>query len=84
MECLMKATKVDGVYDLDPKQFADAKKFDTLTYHDVLNLGLKVMDSTAFSLCQDNNLPIVIFKFDEPGALKAVLNGDFSNATLVK
>src|SRR4029077_13623212 len=59
-DVIIKATKVDGIYDADPMKVKDAKKFTHITYMDVLRQGLKVMDSTAISLCKDNNLPIVI------------------------
>ncbi len=60
-DAILKATKVDGIYDADPMKVKDAKKFTDITYMDVLKLGLKVMDSTAISLCKDNNLPIIVF-----------------------
>ena len=60
-EVILKATKVDGVYDADPRSTPSATRFDELTYIDVLNRGLKVMDSTAISLCMDNALPILVF-----------------------
>ena len=72
---LIKATKVDGVYDSDPQLNAEANKFETLTYIDVLNRRLKVMDSTAISLCMDNNLPILIVNLWDPTALKNALIG---------
>lgn len=73
-QVIMKATKVDGIYDKDPKKFADAKKFDKISYIDVLNKGLNVMDSTAISLCMDNKLPIVTFDLTQRGnVLKAVM-----------
>lgn len=73
-QVIMKATKVDGIYDKDPKKFADAKKFDKISYIDVLNKGLNVMDSTAISLCMDNKLPIVTFDMTQKGnVLKAVM-----------
>ena len=75
-DVILKATKVDGIYDKDPKKFADAVKFDQITYLDVLAKGIKVMDSTAISLCMDNALPIVVFGFDEPGRLAAVVRGE--------
>lgn len=71
---LMKATKVDGIYDMDPKKNPDAKKFDKISYIDVLNRGLQVMDSTAISLCMDNKLPILTFDLSQPGnILRAAL-----------
>jgi uridylate kinase len=73
-EIVLKATKVDGVYDKDPKKHDDAVKFDHITFVDVLHRRLNVMDSTAFSLCMDNNVPILVFDLaDEHGILKAVL-----------
>lgn len=75
-ECIMKATKVDGVYNADPKQVPDAKKFDELRYIDVLSLGLKVMDNTAISLAMDNDLPIIVFNMERPGNIAAALRGE--------
>ncbi len=72
---LIKATKVDGVYDSDPKTNADASRFENLTYIDVLNRRLKVMDSTAISLCMDNNMPILVVNLWDPAALKNALTG---------
>ncbi len=73
-QVIMKATKVDGIYDKDPVNHADAKKFDKISYIDVLNRGLQVMDSTAISLCMDNKLPIITFDLNQPGnILKAVM-----------
>jgi uridylate kinase len=79
---LIKATKVDGVYDSDPKTNPDAKKFDRLDYIDVLNRRLQVMDSTAISLCMENNLPILVLNLWDPQALHRVLNGE-QTGTLV-
>jgi len=72
----MKATKVDGVYDADPKTHPDAVKFDELTYIDVLNRGLQVMDSTAISLCMDNKLPIMVFNMEVEGNIERALKGE--------
>lgn len=72
-EVILMAKTVDGVYDADPKTDATAKKFDALTYIDVLNRGLKVMDSTAITLCMDNNIPIVVFNMMESGNMKRVV-----------
>jgi len=74
-EIIFKATKVDGVYDRDPKLHKDAKKYQKLTYIDVLNKNLRVMDSTATSLCMENNLPIVVFDITKPGNIKGVIMG---------
>ena len=75
-DIILKATRVDGVYDKDPEKHADAKMFDRVTYIDVLNRGLKVMDSTAISLCMDNDLPIVVFRMGKQGNLRRVLYGE--------
>jgi len=75
-EIILKATKVDGVYDKDPAEHDDAVRFDRLTYLDVLNRGLKVMDATAVSLCMDNDLPIVVFDMHEPGNIARVVRGE--------
>lgn len=73
---LIKATKVDGVYDSDPQKNSAAKKFDTLSYIDVLNRRLEVMDSTAVSLCMDNKLPILVLNLWDPSALERALQGE--------
>lgn len=75
-EVLLKATKVDGIYDKDPMQHADAKRYDQLTFLDVLNKGLQVMDSTAISLCMDNKVPITVFNLFEKGNIKKVVLGE--------
>lgn len=75
-EVILMAKKVDGVYDDDPVTNPAAKKFQTLSYIDVLNLGLGVMDSTAASLCMDNNIPIVVFNLMEPGNILRAVRGD--------
>ena len=75
-DVILKGTKVDGVYDSDPKQNPKAKKFEQLKYMDVLKQQLKVMDSTAISLCMDNNLPIVVFNLFEKGNIKRVVMGE--------
>jgi uridylate kinase len=75
-EAILKATKVDGIYDADPMKVKDAKKFSMISYMDVLRLGLKVMDSTAISLCKDNNLPIIIFNLNEHGNIRRVVTGE--------
>jgi uridylate kinase len=75
-EVILMAKKVDGVYDADPVTHAEAKKFKTLSYIDVLNLGLGVMDSTAASLCMDNNIPIVVFNLNEPGNILRSVRGE--------
>jgi len=75
-EAIIKATKVDGVYSSDPEKDPKAKKFDKLTYIDVLKRGLKVMDATAISLCMDNNLPIVVFNLFKKGNIKRIVMGE--------
>lgn len=75
-DVILKATKVDGIYDADPVLVKDAKMFDQISYMDVLRKGLQVMDSTAISLCKDNNLPIIIFNLNRTGNIKRVLTGE--------
>ena len=75
-DVILLAKKVDGVYNKDPHKYADAKKYDTLSYIDVLDQGLQVMDSTATSLCMDNNIPILVFGLDEPGNIKRAAQGE--------
>ena len=79
----MLAKKVDGVYDSDPNINKDAVKFDNLSYIEVLNRGLGVMDSTATSLCMDNSIPIRVFGLDDPDNIKKVILGE-EIGTLVK
>jgi len=74
-DVILKATKVDGVYDKDPVVFDDAKMFSKITYLEVLNRDIKVMDSTAVALCRDNNLPIVVFNLRKKGNIKNVVVG---------
>jgi uridylate kinase len=81
-EVILKATKVEGVFDADPFKHEDAHKFEELTYIEVLNRELKVMDSTAISLCMDNQLPIIVFNIMEKGNIKRVVSGE-SIGTLV-
>ncbi|MDO9302271.1 MAG: UMP kinase [Anaerolineales bacterium] len=75
-QIVIKATKVDGVYDADPKKNLDAKKFTQLSYIEVLNRRLEVMDSTAITLCMENNLPILVLNFWDPNALLGALRGE--------
>lgn len=75
-DVILKATKVDGIYSADPVKVSDAVKYDELTYIDVLKKNLKVMDSTAISLCMDNNLPIVVFSLKEKGNVMKVVKGE--------
>jgi uridylate kinase len=82
-EVILSAKKVDGVYDSDPKLNPNAKRFDVLTYIEVLNKGLKVMDSTAISLCMDNNIPVLVFGLEQPENIVKVLCGE-NIGTIVK
>jgi uridylate kinase len=81
-ELLVKATKVDGVYDSDPKVDPNAKRFEQLTYIEAINLGLKALDSTALTLCMDNQMPIVVLDLWEKDSLKKTLLGD-NQGTLI-
>ncbi|MEZ0313644.1 MAG: UMP kinase [Myxococcota bacterium] len=75
-QIIMKATKVDGIYDSDPMKNPDAKRFERLTYLECLQKNLKVMDSTAISLCKDNNLPIMVFNMHEKGNIRRAVSGE--------
>ena len=67
---MLKATKVDGVYDKDPMRHGDARRYEKISYSEVLKQGLGVMDLTAVSLCQENQMPVLVFNLNEPGALR--------------
>lgn len=82
-DIIFKATNVDGVYDRDPNKFEDAVKFDTLSHFDILQKDLNVMDSTAASLCKDNNIPILVFNLDNPGNIVDAVMGK-NIGTIVK
>lgn len=82
-DVIFKATNVDGVYDKDPNKFADAVKYDVLTHSEVLAKGLKVMDSTAASLCRDNGIAILVFNLEDPENIIRAVNGE-NIGTLVK
>ena len=75
-QVILKATRVDGIYDADPEKVPGAKRFDRISYLDVLQRGLAVMDSTAISLCMENKMPIIIFDLNEPGNIKRVVLGE--------
>ncbi len=75
-EAILKATKVDGVYDADPMLYRNAVRFSRLEYLDVLNKGLRVMDSTAISLCMDNDIPVIVFNIKVPGNLVRIIEGE--------
>src|SRR5947209_1526162 len=75
-DAILKATKVEGIYDADPNLVKDAVMFDNITYLEFLKRGLKVMDSTAISMCRDNNLPVVIFNLNKRGNIRRVVSGE--------
>lgn len=75
-DVILLAKNVDGVYDKDPNKFSDAKKYDTLTYMDVIEQGLQVMDTTATTLCMDNNIPILVFGIEADGNIKRAMLGE--------
>ena len=81
---LIKATKVDGVYDKDPELYKDAIKLDTISYDEALKDHIKVMDDTAIALAKDNSLPIVVANMNKKGNLLNIINGDFSQCSIVK
>jgi len=75
-DILLKATSVDGIYTADPKMDANATKFQQISYTDIIRLNLKVMDTTAVSLCRDNNMPMMVFSMREPGNIVRVIQGE--------
>ncbi|MEZ7813177.1 MAG: uridylate kinase [Paracoccaceae bacterium] len=75
-EAIFKGTKVDGVYDKDPKKYPDAKRYDIISYDEVLQRNLGVMDASAIALARDNNLPIIVFSLNEPGGFCGILRGE--------
>jgi uridylate kinase len=81
-EVLLKGTRVDGVYSSDPEKDPDARKFEKITFEEVIDKRLKVMDLTAFTMCRENNMPIVVFDMNSPGNLGKVVNGQ-KTGTLV-
>jgi len=81
---LIKATKVDGVYDKDPAKYSDAVKLDTISYDEALKDHIKVMDDTAIALAKDNELPIIVANMNAKGNLLRIVNGDFSQCSVVK
>ena len=82
-DAMLKATQVDGVYDADPKKVPDAKRYDSLSYHQVLAENLQVMDAAAISISRENGIPILVFSLAEPGALAKVLRGE-GRATIIE
>jgi uridylate kinase len=81
-DVILKATRVDGIYDADPERVSNAKFFSQISYRDVLHQDLKVMDSTAISLCMDNGMPIVVFNMNQPGNIKRVVLGERVGSTV--
>lgn len=82
-DIMFKATNVDGVYDKDPHKFEDTKKYDTLSFDEILSHDLKVMDGTAASLCRDNSIPILVFNLDDPQNIVRAIKGE-NVGTVVK
>jgi uridylate kinase len=82
-DVILKGTRVDGIYTADPEKDPDAKKYDTITFKECIDKNLKVMDMTAFTLCMENKLPIIVFDMNKPGNLLKVVNGE-KVGTLVK
>jgi uridylate kinase len=82
-EAIFKGTKVDGVYDKDPNKYDDAKRYETITYDEVLAQHLGVMDASAIALARENSLPIIVFSLDEPGGFRAILDGTGTSTTVV-
>ncbi len=82
-DVILKGTRVDGIYSADPEKDPNAKRYETISFNEVITNGLKVMDMTAFTLCQENNLPIIVFDMNKPGNLADVVSGK-NVGTLVK
>ena len=82
-DAVLKATKVDGIYTADPFKDPNAERFTEISFDEALARQLKVMDSTAFSMCRDNDLPIIVFNFSDPESLERVLQGDTGAGTIV-
>lgn len=83
-DVILKGTRVDGIYDADPEKNPDAVKYDKVSFSEVYEKGLNIMDMTAFTLCNENKLPIIVFDMDTPGNLKKVLSGQEKVGTLVE
>lgn len=81
-DALLKATNVDGVFDKDPNKYSDAVKYDRVTFKEVINRDLKVMDSRHFLLCKDNECPIIVFNLDDPDNIISVVNGENIGTTV--
>jgi uridylate kinase len=83
-DILLKASKVDGIYDKDPKKHSDALRFQQVTFTDALKKDLRVMDATAFALCRDNEMPIIVFDMTKPGNVQRVVCGEGVGTTVVR
>ena len=83
-DVILKGTRVDGIYTADPEKDASAKKYQTISFDEVYQKGLNVMDMTAFTLCKENQLPIIVFDMNKPGNLKKVVNQEAEIGTLVE
>jgi uridylate kinase len=83
-DLLIKATKVDGVYTKDPKKHADAERYDNLSYSEAISKRLAVMDQTAFTMCREHKLPVVVLDFNQPGAMASAIRGEPGTGTLVE
>jgi uridylate kinase len=81
-DVILKATRVDGIYDADPEKVANARMFDRISYMEVIQRGLEVMDATAITLCMDNKMPIVVFNLNKPGNIRRVVRGDPVGSTV--
>lgn len=75
-DCLLKATKVDGIYDKDPKKHADAVRYESLSYDEAISKRLAVMDQTAFTMCREHNLPLIVLDLNDPGAMERAVRGE--------
>ena len=82
-EAILKATKVDGIYTADPKVDVKARRYDTIKFQEALEKRLQVMDSTAFSMCMDNSIPIIVFNYNTPGGLLNIVQGNTNGTTVV-
>lgn len=83
-DALLKGTRVDGIYDKDPEKHDDAVKYDKITFSEVIEKNLRVMDMTAFTLCNENNMPVVVLDIHEKGNLKKLLSGDEIGTTVTR
>ena len=83
-QALLKATKVDGIYSADPVKDPTADRYEKISYDECLEKRLGVMDSTAFSMCRDNGLPIIVFNFNDEDGIRDIIAGDFTSGTLVE